>query len=73
MGAQLVLTRVVRKGAMHELCEPCARRRNRPECPVITDPVSVWEAGGCWAFTESAAEVEAVERAIQEYSERCSA
>lgn len=71
--SRLAFWRAVRQGRLHEYCEPCARRQNKPECPVIVDPVGIWERGGCWAFTESAAEVEAAEEAIRRYSKRRSA
>jgi len=67
---RLVFWRAVRRKRFHPFCEFCARRMGMAECPVISDPVKVWEGGECWAYTEDASAVEEAERAVREYARR---
>lgn len=62
--------KAVAAGKMHAYCEFCARRRGRPECPVMADPVAAWSGPEqwCWAYTEDAGQVAAAERAVRVYA-----
>lgn len=61
--------RAVREGRLHVYCEFCARRR-RSTCIALTDPVSIWERGECWAYTEKFKDVLLAEAAIKKYALR---